>query len=245
MIQKLAKRLLLTLTVVSIGFAVWSYFATVHFECELSSKCLVTLETQPRGLNVIWCNYSGNIDHPRGVSQSLLNSSKCSWFPSINSFQNSGSSGASKYWVSSLAVRLPFWSLIVLLATYPLIIPALAWGCRRIRRRCLPIYACYLVALAVVPFTLIVAGLACYFVSMLMLFVGIPYAVRTPINFATIIVAIYVIAGFLYRYLIGPVNWMLCEQCGYDLTGNTSGVCPECGASLDSGHTLESYQDCP
>ena len=23
----------------------------------------------------------------------------------------------------------------------------------------------------------------------------------------------------------------LCEQCGYDLTGNVSGVCPECGKS--------------
>jgi rubrerythrin len=22
----------------------------------------------------------------------------------------------------------------------------------------------------------------------------------------------------------------LCEQCAYDLTGNASGVCPECGA---------------
>jgi predicted amidophosphoribosyltransferase len=21
----------------------------------------------------------------------------------------------------------------------------------------------------------------------------------------------------------------LCEKCGYDLTGNTSGICPECG----------------
>ena len=24
-----------------------------------------------------------------------------------------------------------------------------------------------------------------------------------------------------------------CQRCGYDLTGNTSGVCPECGVSID------------
>lgn len=24
----------------------------------------------------------------------------------------------------------------------------------------------------------------------------------------------------------------LCESCGYDLTGNTSGTCPECGAKI-------------
>ncbi len=26
-----------------------------------------------------------------------------------------------------------------------------------------------------------------------------------------------------------------CQHCGYDLTGNTSGVCPECGRSLKNG----------
>src|SRR5262245_24466128 len=25
-----------------------------------------------------------------------------------------------------------------------------------------------------------------------------------------------------------------CRRCGYDLTGNTSGVCPECGTAIDS-----------
>lgn len=24
----------------------------------------------------------------------------------------------------------------------------------------------------------------------------------------------------------------ICDQCGYDLTGNTSGVCPECGVVI-------------
>ena len=31
------------------------------------------------------------------------------------------------------------------------------------------------------------------------------------------------------------VNRDLCTHCGYNLTGNTSGVCPECGRAIDSG----------
>ena len=30
--------------------------------------------------------------------------------------------------------------------------------------------------------------------------------------------------------LVRPAPSNLCRNCGYDLTGNTSGVCPECGA---------------
>jgi predicted RNA-binding Zn-ribbon protein involved in translation (DUF1610 family) len=29
----------------------------------------------------------------------------------------------------------------------------------------------------------------------------------------------------------------LCSACGYDLTGNTSGVCPECGRAVESSGT--------
>jgi hypothetical protein len=31
------------------------------------------------------------------------------------------------------------------------------------------------------------------------------------------------------------VNHPLCRKCGYSLTGNVSGVCPECGAEARSG----------
>ena len=27
-----------------------------------------------------------------------------------------------------------------------------------------------------------------------------------------------------------------CQRCGYDLTGNVSGRCPECGAAIQQGH---------
>ena len=30
------------------------------------------------------------------------------------------------------------------------------------------------------------------------------------------------------------INPMLCTGCGYDLTGNISGVCPECGCPVDA-----------
>ena len=33
------------------------------------------------------------------------------------------------------------------------------------------------------------------------------------------------------RWTVRPLNSMLCESCGYNLTGNESGVCPECGTS--------------
>jgi len=31
----------------------------------------------------------------------------------------------------------------------------------------------------------------------------------------------------------------LCINCGYDLTGNVSGVCPECGTPLEGANTFE------
>lgn len=43
---------------------------------------------------------------------------------------------------------------------------------------------------------------------------------------------------FLIRYSIGPLRRNrrsklgLCLNCGYDLTGNVSGVCPECGSEV-------------
>jgi hypothetical protein len=33
----------------------------------------------------------------------------------------------------------------------------------------------------------------------------------------------------------------LCEHCGYDLTGNVSGVCPECGKSIHPARTRQQY----
>ena len=55
-------------------------------------------------------------------------------------------------------------------------------------------------------------------VSRLTLPLAIPYViVATPTLFA----------WFRRKYRRGH-----CQQCGYDLTGNESGVCPECGSAV-------------
>ena len=37
----------------------------------------------------------------------------------------------------------------------------------------------------------------------------------------------------------------LCKQCGYNLTGNTSGLCPECGASIERKTDIPSLLSAP
>ena len=43
----------------------------------------------------------------------------------------------------------------------------------------------------------------------------------------------------VYAFVMGPLQRFrhgrrgLCVQCGYDLAGNTSGVCPECGTAIE------------
>ncbi len=34
-----------------------------------------------------------------------------------------------------------------------------------------------------------------------------------------------------------------CENCGYDLTGNVSGICPECGTPVSEGSSDEEIED--
>jgi hypothetical protein len=46
------------------------------------------------------------------------------------------------------------------------------------------------------------------------------------------------------RTLIGFRSWRrsrkgCCPFCGYNLTGNTSGACPECGAQIDNAGAME------
>lgn len=42
----------------------------------------------------------------------------------------------------------------------------------------------------------------------------------------------------LYRRRSGMVGVSACKRCGYNLTGNVSGVCPECGTAVEGGATF-------
>lgn len=51
---------------------------------------------------------------------------------------------------------------------------------------------------------------------------------------------IFIVIQFIYRGRreIDAVDWQgegRCAKCGYDLRGNVSGVCPECGAPVEAG----------
>jgi hypothetical protein len=63
------------------------------------------------------------------------------------------------------------------------------------------------------------------------------------VAFAVGIAALYSIEAIRYcvralRWLPGRERWAraktgLCANCGYDLSGNASGTCPECGENVD------------
>ena len=53
-----------------------------------------------------------------------------------------------------------------------------------------------------------------------------------PLWVPTALCALVVLLGLRKR---NPKAGKPCEECGYDLTGNVSGRCPECGVSLHSG----------
>ncbi|MCB9850954.1 MAG: hypothetical protein H6817_09660 [Phycisphaerales bacterium] len=61
---------------------------------------------------------------------------------------------------------------------------------------------------------------------------------------ARVLIVVGVFATFPLSAAVGvfaPVAWRKrlvpgrCGRCGYDLTGNTTGVCPECGARVGGG----------
>ena len=62
-----------------------------------------------------------------------------------------------------------------------------------------------------------------------MRWVGQTLVIVTPLAGLAIVVV------FLWRLpLSNRERPPVCEKCGYDLTGNTSGVCPECGTKVVS-----------
>ncbi|HSZ54656.1 MAG TPA: hypothetical protein VK797_03290 [Tepidisphaeraceae bacterium] len=52
-------------------------------------------------------------------------------------------------------------------------------------------------------------------------------------SWSLIVLFLLLPCAWLYRWWVHPIRLPgQCRRCGYDLTGNTSGVCSECGTSL-------------
>ena len=51
--------------------------------------------------------------------------------------------------------------------------------------------------------------------------------------------SIGLVGGLLWGWRSAVRKQGLCLKCGYDLTGNVSGVCPECGESVDRRQKAE------
>lgn len=70
-------------------------------------------------------------------------------------------------------------------------------------------------------------------------FVAVPVFLKTwPLTLAAAAVGFAFAAGILVRSVKRDLpaarrKHGLCAYCGYDLTGNVSGVCPECGSSTN------------
>ena len=67
---------------------------------------------------------------------------------------------------------------------------------------------------------------------------------HVPCAYVAAIAAVATVAGintFQRRRVAARRSAGLCVRCGYDLTGNVSGVCPECG-TRPSGSANENLQ---
>jgi hypothetical protein len=65
---------------------------------------------------------------------------------------------------------------------------------------------------------------------------SLSYHVCFPLWMPSILFAVYLGISALRALVKRTPGWRrrhgLCVRCGYDLTGNTSGVCPECGVNI-------------
>ena len=72
---------------------------------------------------------------------------------------------------------------------------------------------------------------------------GIPWAVIAVLLGVPGLIAIHLIETWFDRHVVAPRIWRrlpdVCSGCGYSLTGNTSGGCPECG------HHVEGFEGNP
>lgn len=110
----------------------------------------------------------------------------------------------------------------LLLPVIPFVHGGLRWGGLYVRERFVRLLA-YVAALLLATLFLAVVG------ESGLLCVGLPVYFGAPLCFAVALAA----PGVWRRYPVGR-----CQSCGYDLTGNASGICPECGTPTTAERPL-------
>ena len=65
-------------------------------------------------------------------------------------------------------------------------------------------------------------------------FSHISYSAKAPLWLVALFLAVYPVFASYRLYRNRPPPPGHCQSCGYNLTGNVSGVCPECGAAVDA-----------
>jgi hypothetical protein len=58
---------------------------------------------------------------------------------------------------------------------------------------------------------------------------GLPAAIRGPFGYHPVVAVVLIVTAFVLRSRPNGQRIGHCSRCDYDLTGNESGVCPECG----------------
>ena len=93
-----------------------------------------------------------------------------------------------------------------------------------------PLWICFVVFILLTPGILLVEGLVCLGVTTAMTVLSIPPGIGLGVMAAILIIVACVLSQVIYFCLRKcKVTPGFCQGCGYNLTGNTSGICPECG----------------
>ena len=105
----------------------------------------------------------------------------------------------------------------------------------------LPLWACFVLFILLSPAILLAEGLACVGVMTVMTRLSAPPQLTLAVMAATVLIVACILAQLIY-FLLRESHvegeYVRCRCCAYNLTGNVSGVCPECGEAI-AGHPGE------
>jgi len=98
-----------------------------------------------------------------------------------------------------------------------------------------PLWVCFTIFILLSPAILIVEGSVCVGIMVVMHELPVPPVFALAALFVSVFVVAYLLAQVIYFALrVGAVEDgdPRCRSCGYNLTGNVSGRCPECGQPI-------------